>query len=470
MTDAITEAYNRECLAPDSRLLGVTGRMRLPEKLAAAHGAGSLPRPLFLAEREIREFTDDLRGFFGLLTTLPQRLFDGSTDAYAAAVGISPRRAALMKRLGVAPVLHGRADLHHDGTSFKLLEFNVGTHLGGTDRAELMRLHLEDEAFRAFAEEHRLDYAHTGEQIVEVLRRLGEQVTGGAEPVVAFVEADGGLAPYLHLVLSFQEMAARLGLRVLLAEIGQVTSKDDKLYLDGTPIDVVLRYFSVNQLCADGRDGAEAEPFFRAHEAGKTLLYTPLDGLLFEQKTSLALLSDPRWRAAYSAEEAELIDRLLPWTRLLTAGESTAGGERVDLLDHCREHRADLLLKPGNQDGGRGIVAGWTVDDRAWREALDAGRGRGWMVQRRVVPRAEPMVDPDTRELRDWHATWGMFVTPHGYGGFHIRALPAENGGILWHGASGQVRKTGVFHYREDREDPAAPQAPQAPVAGGEAR
>ncbi|OKJ16932.1 hypothetical protein [Kitasatospora sp. CB01950] len=447
MTDAITEAYNQECLSPDSRLRDVTSRLKLPAKLAAAHGAGSLPRPLFLAEREIQEFTDDLKGFFDLLTALPERLFDGNVDRYADAVGVSPRRAALMKRLGVAPILHGRADLHHDGTSFKLLEFNVGTHLGGTDRAEVLRLHLEDEAFRSFAEEHRLDYAHTGSQIIDVLRKLGEQVTGGSEPVIAFVEADGGLAPYLHLVLSFQEMAARLGMKILLAEVSQVTSKDDKLYLDDTPIDVVLRYFSTNQLCADGRDGAEAEPFFRAHEAGKTLLYTPLDGLLFEQKTSLALLSDPEWRGAYTAEETELIDRLLPWTRLLTDGETTADGERVDMLDYCHANRADLLLKPGGQDGGRGIVSGWTVDDRTWREALASGNGKEWLVQRRVVPRNEPMVDPETLQIRDWQATWGMFVTPHGYGGFHIRALPADLDGILWLGNVPHVRKTGVFHY-----------------------
>ncbi|MFF9644132.1 hypothetical protein [Kitasatospora aureofaciens] len=446
-TDAITEAYNRECLTPDSRLRDVTSRLRLPAKLEAAHGAGSLPRPLFLDEREIRDFTDDLRGFFTLLTSLPQRLFDGDVDRYAEAVGISPRRAALMKRVGVAPIMHGRADLHHDGTSFKLLEFNVGTHLGGTDRAELLRLHLEDEAFRSFTEEHRLDYVHTGAQIVQVLRQLGEQVTGGAEPVVAFVEADGGLKPYLHLVHSFQEMAERLGLRILLAEVSQLTSKDDKLYLDGTPVDVVLRYFSVNQLCADGGDGAEAEPFFRAHEAGKTLLYTPLDGLLFEQKTSLALLSDPAWRGAYSAEEAALIDRVVPWTRLLTDGETTADGERVDLLDYCRAHRADLLLKPGNEDGGTGIVSGWTVDERTWREALSGGNDKGWLVQRRVVPRAEPMVDPETRTLRDWHATWGMFVTPHGYGGFHVRALPADIDEIVGIRTRAHVRKTGVFHY-----------------------
>lgn len=447
-TTAFVSAYNDECRATGSGLLGVTERVTLPPKLAAAHGAGQLARPFFVGRGEIADFTVDLTAFFRLLVELPERLFDGDLDRYCAGVGISPARQAVMTRLKVNPVMHGRADLHHDGDSFKLLEFNIGTHLGGTDRAEIMRLLGQDDAFGRFAEREGLSLTHTGAQIARTLRRLGEQVSGDREPVIAFVEADGGLRPYLHLVLAFQEMMARLGLEVRLAEIGQLSSRADKLYLDGTPLDVVLRYFSANQLCADGGDGSIAEPIFRAHEAGRTILYTPLDGLLFEQKTSLAVLSEGIRQGVFDAGELALVDRLLPWTRRMNGALTDVAGERVDLVEYCREHREELLVKPGGSDGGQGLVTGWTVDDREWKETLTRCAGPDWLVQRRVVPRPEPVIGTDGVE-RDWFATWGMFLTPEGYGGFHVRALPAQDGALVY-ANNGEVRKTGVFEFPDD--------------------
>jgi hypothetical protein len=446
-TDEFTARYNELCTDKGSELRGAIERQRLPAKLAAAHGDGRLARPFFLGEHEVRQFGEDLIGFFDLLVDLPARLFDGNVDRYCAAVGIAPAKMAVMRRLGVNPIMHGRADLHHDGTSFKLLEFNIGTHLGGTDRAELMHFLLQDDVFGAFAEDSGLSYVHTGERIARTLRALGESVTGGSEPVIAFVEADGGLAPYLHLVLAFQEMMTRLGLDVRLAEVGQVSSRDDKLYLDGTPIDVVLRYFSVNQLCADGADGSAAEPFFRAHEAGRTLLYTPLDGLLFEQKTSLALMSEAGSRGVFTTAETELVDRVLPWTRIVADGPTDVDGHSIDLFDYCRENQSELIIKPAGEDGGQGIVLGWTAEESRWKEALsESANGGGYLVQHRVRPRPEQVVDAGSGVVKDWFATWGMFLTPEGYGGFHVRALPSQDGALVY-AQRDPVRKTGVFHY-----------------------
>ena len=50
-------------------------------------------------------------------------------------------RLAELMRLGATghPELYGRADAYHDGTSYKLLEFNVGSELGGIDAAQVNR-------------------------------------------------------------------------------------------------------------------------------------------------------------------------------------------------------------------------------------------------------------------------------------------------------------------------------------------
>lgn len=442
MTDRVTESYIRECLAAGSPLRHATTAATYLPVFHASCGTRMLSRPFFIDEAEIRGFAGDVTGLFDLLVSLPQRLFDGDIDRYCAALGIDARQARLMRRFGGGrPSLYGRADLYHDGSSFKLLEFNVGSELGGTDRAEINRALLEVDAFRRFATEHRLDYVHTGQRIARMLRTAAVPVTGGADPVVALVEGNGGLAPYLHLVRSFQEMMRTLGVEVVIGEIGQIRRRSGRLYLHGRPIDVVLRYFSADQIVDDPDGEREAEVVFRAHEDGEVVLWTTMESSLFANKGCLALLSEWRWRGAFSVAEAALLDRVLPWTRTLGA-DAPAG-----LLEHCMDNREQLILKPRADFAGAGIVVGWETSEQEWKDALASCRERGYVVQERVCPRPEPVVDPQTGLVEDWLATWDVFLTPEGYAGSHIRALPAGDSAVIGMGANPRARTTGVFNY-----------------------
>lgn len=448
MTDHVTQRYVEECLVGNSRLRYAVQDATYPPLFFASCGKRLLGRPFFIDEAQIRGIADDLVVLFDILVSLPRRLFDGDIDRYCSALGIDHRRAALLRRFGGGrPTLYGRADLYHDGTSFKLLEFNVGSELGGADRAEISRAVLEVDAFRRFAEEHRLGYVHTGHQVAKLLRETAEGYSSGDRPVVALLEADGGLAPYLHLVHSFQEMMCGLGIDLVIGEVRQVDNKHGYLFLDGKRIDVVLRYFSSDQLIDDPRGEQLVEPIFRAHEEGKVGLLTTMESGLYANKGTLALLSDQQFRGAFSPEEAALIDRVLPWTRALVAGPAQVGAETVDLLEYCRENREQLILKPRGDFGGAGIVVGWEKTDHEWKESLAACAGDRYIVQQRVNPRREPVVNPETGEVEEWLATWDAFLTPDGYAGSHIRALPAGGGAIIGMGASASARTSGVFYY-----------------------
>ena len=428
----VTDTYVRRTLAGDRGLLDAVRNAPLPSGFDNAFGKVLLPRPFFVPEAEIRSFADDLTDFFGLMFAMPQRLFDGDLGRYCEALGIDQRRAAIMRRLADRPALYGRADLSHDGESFKLFELNVGSSLGGTDRSELARTLLEVPAFREFAEEQGLGYVHTGERLAQTLREVALPLTGGAEPVVAYVEHNGGLAGTTHLARSFEQMMQRSGIDLVVGEIGQLQEVGDRLQLHGRPVDVVLRYFTPNEIVDDPDGAADLERVLRAHEEGRVVLWTTPQSALFGNKGAMALMSDPALRDGLSAAECELIDRILPWTRLLTA----------DLVGHCREHRSELILKPRADYGGAGIVAGWDSTDREWKDTLDQAVDAGYIVQRRAAARPEPVVDPDTGAVHDWTATWGLFLLPSGYAGSYVRALEDSDGVVR----AGTFRTTTVFH------------------------
>jgi len=447
MTDPLTRNYIDRCRAGDRGLLDVMAhaRARFPEALAASCGAQLLPRPMFIGQSEMLGCASALIGLFHLLVSLPDRLFDGDFSRYCQAVGIDPRKAALIKRFRGGPALYGRADMYHDGQSLKILEFNIDSVIGGTERAEISRLLLDVDAFRRFADEHGLWYMHTGERLARALREAAEPVSGGDAPVVGYLEWDGGLEPrYMHLVLSFQEMMKRLGLDVVIGEIGQVRSKSGRLFLHGKRLDVVLRYFGIDDITSSAHGEDAVEPVFRAYEEGKVALWTTLRSWQVFSKGCLALLSSARSRQAFSPQERDLIDSVLPWTRALVRDDR----DHPRLIGQCRDNRDALILKPSGGHGGAGIIAGWKASEREWKDALlQASREGGYVVQRRVIPRHEPVVNPVTGAMEHWSAVWDAYLTPDGYAGSRVRALPAGDHGVINMRSSDASRTAGVFCY-----------------------
>lgn len=434
MTDRVTRAYLDAAAAPGSRLgRAVEQAERLPS-LAAWDGA-YLDRPLFLPEAGLRAFAEDLSRVVELLLALPGRLFGGDLGRFAAAVGVEGERSALMRRLGTPPPAGGRADVYHDGTAYRLLEIGIGSELGGWDRSgEVPRAFLRDEAFAAFAAERRLGYTHSPTLLADALRQAA-----GGEPVVALVEGPGALAEWAGTWSPLREALRGAGLRCHLGELGDLTVRGGRAYLAGDRIDVLFRCFDTDQLLGDADATAQAERLFRLHESGGLLLWTPLESNLFCEKGGLALLSAGD---ACSAAERALIDRVLPWTRLLTRDSPD------DLIDECRARRDRLILKPGGLYGGYGVVPGWERTDAEWREALREAAATGGVVQERIAPRAEPVARPGAAE-EPWHAVYGFYYTPAGYAGVHARVAPAGHSSVISLTTNKHVRSAGVFHVGE---------------------
>jgi len=453
----VTARYLAECTDSSAPLRASFDELMLPPAYLEAFGDLMLSRPLFADQAEIAGFASDLGALFDLLTALPKRCFDGDAGRYCAALGIDERQSALM-RIGATgrPERYSRADAYHDGTQFKLLEFNVGSELGGIDAAQMNRAFLDIPAFADFARREQLAYVDTAALLAGELRQAAQRVGASADPVVALIEAPGALREHAHVFDAIKEAMERYGISLLLGELQQLSTRRGKLTLGGTPLDVVLRYYTAEQLLDYSAAAEDMEMIARAHSDGHTALYTSLECGLVESKANLALLHDPRHREAFSAAELELIDRIVPWTRAIGAGAGASADDRASLIEHLRAHRESLILKRGVGCGGAGALLGRELTDRAWADALDAIVGEDYIAQEVVVPAPEPVLDPTSGEIELWQANWGIFATDEGYGGAFVRALRERDGAIITYGNSG-TRGTCVFTHPTPGEngDPA---------------
>ncbi|MFC3898201.1 hypothetical protein ACFOWZ_42615 [Lentzea rhizosphaerae] len=141
-----------------------------------------------------------------------------------------------------------------------------------------------------------------------------------------------------------------------------------------------LRHFNVADL---ERLGVRIDAARRALDNGCLLLATQTSGFLGNKK-AMGLLSEGRpWM---SAAEHAVVEKYLPWTRILGDRRTTARGREVDLLEHVLAEQEDLVLKRGIGSNGRQVVIGREVDAAAWRAAVEAAAEAEDSVVQRFVP------------------------------------------------------------------------------------
>lgn len=428
--NAITQRFlARWAGKPPARLAEAAAGLKLP----FSFGKRFLTRPAFLEAAEWQQAEADVRALLGLLFTLPQRLFDGDLAAMADAVGLAPVQAAVALRTATGPpVPLARADLFSDGSSFKLLEFNVSSALGGWDIAIMARGLLRDPDLAAFVADEGLALADPLACIAQVIREECAGLDAPSRPVVALADWPSSYPSYWPVLDFMARSLQPFGFDALGCHAGQLTTRDGHLFLGGTHIDVVYRFVQLGELLGEPGALAVIEPVIAAAERGTIRLVTGFGAGLFASKECLALLYDDDHRSVFSPAEHELIDRILPWTRTLRAGETTVAGEQVGMAEYVLANRAELVLKPALQSGGAGVVLGWRTDQREWADAVRAGLRSGGVVQRRVRPVVERFPAGSTAApLAGLALNWGVFVAGPGYGGAIVRALPGPDPGVI---------------------------------------
>ena len=84
-------------------------------------------------------------------------------------------------------------------------------------------------------------------------------------------------------------------------------------------------------------------------------------------------------------EEAELLLRVVPWTRRMAERRTVRDGREVDLVPHVIADRTGLVLKPAHGYGGRSVLLGDETSPEDWARAVQAALCEPWVVQERVA-------------------------------------------------------------------------------------
>jgi hypothetical protein len=399
-----------------------------------------LSRPLFLGRAERDQLNEDLQHVRTALLSLPGALFGADLAAFAQACGLTgPQTAATLRSQAGQVTQLVRADLYPEPAGLRLLEYNMGSAVGGVDNPSMCRAMLRHPLLRDFAREHQLGYVDTmREQTRMIFAETGRDP--GSYPTMAVTSWPDHyqrFRPFLH------RMARRwrtLGLDTHACHIGQLQTGGGRVRLRGRPVDIIFRIFLTEHLLTpQGPD--LIGPLLDAAADGQVAIFTPLDADLYGSKIPLAMLSDDAHRHLFTPAQLAAFDRVLPWTRVVRPGPvALEDGRTVDLLDYAAGHAEDLVLKPALAHGGMGVLAGWhpATSPQAWRAALRAALDAPSVLQRRIRPAAE-LCPGAAGEVVPWTVTWGVFTSPAGYGGVFARAYPEDSGRAIAQAGTGLI-------------------------------
>jgi hypothetical protein len=425
---ALTARYLDEVRRYGASADELRGTLPESELLNAFFFGRYLSRPLFIGHAERDRLHADMENLRTALISLPDLLYGGDLAAFARAAGAAEVQVSAILRSRSATVTRQtRGDLYPTESGFRLMEFNMGSALGGMEIADMCRALLAHPVLARFAEAHHLSYVDTmREQVNDMFTECG--LAPDSFPVVAVTDWPSSyankLGRYMHLLA---RRWRELGLDAHACHVGELTARNGRVWLRGRPVDIVARMFLIEYLLESPDAAALMDPVLDAEARGEVKTFTPFDSELFGSKGALAMVSDVGNRHLFTAAEQASLEAILPWTRMVRPGPvALEDGRTVDLLDYAADHADDLVLKPTMRYGGQDVVVGWYTDPGTWREYLARAAGGPYVIQRRVRPVPELFPD-ENGDLIPWVTLWGPFTVVSGHGGIFARGVPVDS-------------------------------------------
>jgi uncharacterized circularly permuted ATP-grasp superfamily protein len=284
------------------------------------------------------------------------------------------------------------------GDEIRYVEYNAESPAGMAYSDVLTAVMEQMDVMQRFRGSWRLRALPARGMQFDCMLRAFSEWGGSDKPSVAIVDWAG--LPTLNEFEMFREYFASRGVPCCICEPRSLEYDGKRLHAcDGSEVTIVYRRVLSSELLAKED---EASALLRAYLDGAIVMVNTFRAKLLHKKMSLALLSDDAYASLYSAEQRVSIARHIPWTRRLREGPSTRAGVSLgDLARYVLDHREELVLKPNDEYGGKGVVLGWTVDDHQWEEVVRVALHQCYVVQEAVhVPREPfPIAVGDSVEM-----------------------------------------------------------------------
>ncbi|MGE0439263.1 MAG: hypothetical protein AB7S39_02150 [Gemmatimonadales bacterium] len=267
-----------------------------------------------------------------------------------------------------------------DDGELRFTEYNAETPAGSGYNDALTELFLALPAMRDFRRRYVLSPLPARYNVLHSLLRSHRLATGSRDrPTIAIL--DWREVPTQSEFRIFHDYFRSMGFSCLIADPRDTEYRQGALYAAGTKVDVIYKRVLINELV---KHGGLDHPVVRAVRDRAVCMVNPFRCKVLHKKASLAVLSDERNQHLYSADQRLVIERYVPWTRVVAERRTEIEGREIDLVPFLAANRDQLVLKPNDDYGGAGVVLGWEAGQTEWESAIRKALAEPHIVQRRI--------------------------------------------------------------------------------------
>lgn len=336
-------------------------------------------RPRFITPQRL----DELARVSGLVASLMERCGEHllKSDRSLDLVGASEQEREIW---AVDPgysglTLTSRLDSFMCGENPLFVEYNAESPAGIAFTDILSEVFEGLPAMRNWDDKPRLERFHGRERLLETLLWAYESWGGSGTPSIAIIDWED-VVTKRDFELCHSYFIDR-GIPAVVTDPRKLEYRSGKLWSGEQPINLVYRRVLLDELLDRA---SEAQSLFRAYRDGAVCVVNSPRSKLLHKKAIFALLSDHSVGLKLTEDEQSVVDSTIPWTRFLVEGGTEYEGKNVDLVNFICEEKENLVLKPVDDYGGRGVVLGWETDGNEWQTAIEKKLQEHYVVQERV--------------------------------------------------------------------------------------
>ncbi len=403
--------------------------------------AGTLqPWPVFIDQRSKNEIKEAGIRVFNLIRSIPERLFGNDVGKLSTYYNVPADIVKIYLEAWNSDYLKtllGRGDFIFSPSGLKCIEYNVSGGLGGWQVALLEPIYMQTPAISTFLKEYRVKVRNKNlfESLFEhLLRTALDKFTGPKsdnEMNIAIVVP--GFDAMMHSFGHVIGLVNQIYETILSVSHQNNHLKGEIFFCDFHHLHIVgdcLFHRYKNKrilLLVEMYHGDIPTDILNVFRMGNILLYNGPITQVMSDKENLALLSQHQESDIFSPEERESIRKYIPWTRQISAGETTYGSGKVKLEEFILSNKDNLVMKPMEGMGGEWVFIGRYTHKAQWKELIKiALRDGGWLIQEYIESRSYLFQTGKSGYARH-HAVWGLFVFGSRYAGGFLRVLPEKD-------------------------------------------
>lgn len=390
--------------------------------------------PTFVGPETVRELEDCAVGFDRVLKDVFVRYFNYDSQKIAQFHGGEAETIAylLSEPDGIDPAI-SRVDAILTATGFKAIEINIGSGLGGLTLSYLGPLYKQQPLIKRFLENRGFQASYLDTLELELAHMVAEvQAAGLADDEVnlgTLIAPPGHVLHYLHPRWCYEQAYERVKAewdpplkgKIAVFDRHHYEVRNGQIWAEGVPLHAVSEHHDVGT----------PNDMFRAFKAGEVVLFSGPPANLLCDKRYLALLSSMSETGFLLDDEKAIIDRFLPWTRMVQPGPVRFEAHTGDMAEVLLRARQRLVLKRVDTSSGQDVVVGPFASVASWEETIGrALREDNWIAQSYQASVPMHYLCPK-QGMVPHEVAWGLFCIAGNYSGAYLRTMPIGGLGVV---------------------------------------